>query len=63
VSPKRMATEEEPIMQIQQEPGAINARRVVIEMLFLVAQTLVLGIGVAVAISVPIFIWALTTTP
>jgi hypothetical protein len=58
-----MATEEEPIMQMQQEPVAFNARRVLTEMLFLGAQMLVLGIGVAVAISVPIFIWALTTTP
>jgi hypothetical protein len=50
-------------MQMQQEPAAINGRRVVIEMLFFVAQMLVLGIGVAIAISVPIVIWALTTTP
>jgi hypothetical protein len=50
----------EPIMQMQQEPVAFNARRVVTEMLFLVAQMLVLGIGVAVAISVPIILWAFT---
>ena len=50
-------------MQTQQEPVAFNARRVVVDMLLLVAQMLILGIGVAVAISVPIFIWALTTTP
>jgi len=47
-------------MQMQQEPVAINVRRVVTEMLFLVAQMLVLGIGVAVAISIPIVVWALT---
>jgi hypothetical protein len=51
---------EEAIMQMQQEPVAINVRRVVTEMLFLVAQMLVLGIGVAVAISIPIVVWALT---
>jgi len=50
-------------MQMQQEPVAFNVRRVVVEMLFLAAQMLVLGIGVAVAISVPVFIWALSTTP
>jgi hypothetical protein len=47
-------------MQTQQEPAAINTRRVVTEMLFLVAQMLVLGIGVAVAISVPVILWAFT---
>jgi hypothetical protein len=47
-------------MQTHQEPAAINTRRVVTEMLFLVAQMLVLGIGVAVAISVPIILWAFT---
>jgi hypothetical protein len=47
-------------MQMQQEPAAINIRRVVTEMLFLVAQMLVLGIGVAVAISIPVIVWALT---
>ena len=47
-------------MQMHQEPVAINTRRVAIEMLFLVAQMLVLGIGVAVAISVPIILWAFT---
>ncbi len=47
-------------MQMQREPAAINTRRVVTEMLFLVAQMLVLGIGVAVAVSIPIIVWALT---
>ena len=46
-------------MQMQQEPVAINSRRVITEMLFLAAQMLVLGIGVAVAVSVPVIIWAL----
>jgi hypothetical protein len=47
-------------MQMQQEPVAFNTRRVVTEMLFLVAQMLVLGIGVAVAVSIPVIVWALT---
>jgi hypothetical protein len=47
-------------MQMQQEPVAINSRRVITEMLFLAAQMVVLGIGVAVAVSVPVIIWALT---
>jgi hypothetical protein len=61
--PNAWRRKEEPIMQMQQEPVAFNVRRVVVEMLFLAAQMLVLGIGVAVAISVPVFIWALSTTP
>jgi hypothetical protein len=51
---------EEPTMQAQQEPVPIDTRRVVTEMLFLVAQMLVLAIGVAVAVSIPIIVWALT---
>ena len=47
-------------MQMQQERVAINTRRVVTELLFLVAQMLVLGIGVAVAVSLPVILWALT---
>ena len=47
-------------MQAQQEPVPIDTRRVVTEMLFLVAQMLVLAIGVAVAVSIPIIVWALT---
>ena len=47
-------------MQVHQEPVAINARRVVTEVLLLAGQMLVLGIGVAVAVSVPIIVWALT---
>jgi hypothetical protein len=47
-------------MQIHQEPVAINTRRVVTEVLLLAAQLLVLGIGVAVVVSVPVIVWALT---
>ena len=46
-------------MQMQQERVAINIRRVA-TMLFLAAQMLVLGIGVAVAVSIPVIVWALT---
>jgi hypothetical protein len=60
VSLKLGGGKEEPIMHIHQEPAAINARRIFTEVLWFVAQMLVLGIGVAVAVSVPIIVWALT---
>jgi hypothetical protein len=47
-------------MQVHQEPVAINVRRVVADVLLLAVQMLVLGIGVAVVVSVPVIVWALT---
>ena len=47
-------------MQTQQEPAPLNARRGITEMLLLAAQMLVRAIGVAVAVSIPVFLWALT---
>ena len=47
-------------MQTQQGPAAFNSRRVVTDMLFLAAQMVLLGIGVAVAVSIPVILWALT---
>ena len=47
-------------MQMQQERLVINTRSVAVDMLFFLAQMVVLGIAVAVAVSVPVILWAIT---
>ena len=47
-------------METQQERLVIDTRSVTVDMLFFLAQLVVLGIGVAVAVSVPVILWALT---
>jgi hypothetical protein len=46
-------------MQLQHKPTEFNGRRVVLEMLLLAAHALLLGVAVAVVLSVPVILVAL----
>ena len=50
-------------MEFSEHPGAINWRRVTLELLWLAARALLLGFAAAVAVSVPVIIWATTVAP
>ena len=45
-------------METRQERVAMSTHRVTLDMLFFAAQMVVLGIGVAIAVSVPVIVWA-----
>ncbi|MGH8621546.1 MAG: hypothetical protein ACREUB_06755 [Burkholderiales bacterium] len=57
-----VAEDKERLMQLEQQSPEINVRRVVLEMLWLVAQALFLGVAVAVVLAVPV-IWLAIVTP
>lgn len=50
-------------MEFSENPGAINWRRITLELLWLMARAALLGVAVAVAVSVPVIIWATTVAP